>query len=42
MTTYYFFDEYGECIDDGLFPDEEWASGYADMIGADYFCSDED
>lgn len=42
MTTYYFFDEYGECFAEKSFATEEEASNYADRVGADLFCSDED
>ena len=39
---YYFFDEYGELIEECYFSSEEKASAYCDQIGADFFCSDED
>lgn len=39
---YYFFDEYGELIEECYFSSEEKASEYCDQIGADFFCSDED
>ena len=41
MTMYYFFDEYGELIDERDVPTEDLASEYCDRIGADMFCSDE-
>ena len=42
MTRYYFFDEYGECFAEKDFATEDAASDYADKIGAEMFCSDDE
>lgn len=40
FTTYYFFDEYGNCFDEVDFLTEEDAETYAERVGAEYFCTD--
>ena len=40
MTTYYFFDEYGNCFAEKEFYNDGEASEFAEMMGAEYFCTD--
>jgi hypothetical protein len=37
---YYFFNEYGECITEKDFTNEDDAVNYCEKIGAEYLCCD--
>lgn len=36
--VYYFFDDYGELVTEKYFSNEDEASVYCEVIGAEYFC----
>ena len=40
MKMYYFFDEYGNCFFERVCEDEQEACTVAEMMGAEYFCTD--
>lgn len=40
MERYYFFDEYGNCFFEGDCESEQEAITVAEMMGAEYFCTD--
>lgn len=41
MTTYYYFNDYGDCFTEKGFLTEVEAAEYCEVIGAEYFCKDE-